>query len=136
MKRLDLKETTPVSMPIKNLLSIISACLVGAWFAFTVVERLNVIETEQKLMLSDLEAANEFIVGVPKGNMVSPQIQELFMLVEFVSTNQDKLKENVEKELPNVNALQLRVEFLEDRLKKAETLIDKLRNNGTHKIGE
>ena len=130
-----ISESTPVSMPMKNLLSIISACLVGAWFAFTVIERLNVIETEQKLMLSDLEAANEFIVGVPKGNMVSPQIQELFMLVEFVSTNQDKLKENVEKELPNVNALQLRVEFLEDRLKKAETLIDKLRNNGTH-IGE
>ena len=131
-----ISESTPVSMPMKNLLSIISACLVGAWFAFTVIERLNVIETEQKLMLSDLEAANEFIVGVPKGNMVSPQIQELFMLVEFVSTNQDKLKENVEKELPNVNALQLRVEFLEDRLKKAETLIDKLRNNGTHKIGD
>ena len=115
-----ISETTPVSMPMKNLLSIISACLVGAWFAFTVIERLNVIETEQKLMLSDLEAANEFIVGVPKGNMVSPQIQELFMLVEFVSTNQDKLKENVEKELPTVNALQLRVEFLEDRLKRFE----------------
>ena len=131
-----ISESTPVSMPMKNLLSIISACLVGAWFAFTVIERLNVIETEQKLMLSDLEKANEFIIGVPKGNMVSPQINELFMLVEFVSNNQDKLKENVEKELPNVNALQLRVEFLEDRLKKAETLIDKLRNNGTHKIGE
>ena len=130
-----ISESTPVSMPMKNLLSIISACLVGAWFAFTVIERLNVIETEQKLMLSDLEKANEFIIGVPKGNMVSPQINELFMLVEFVSNNQDKLKENVEKELPNVNALQLRVEFLEDRLKKAETLIDKLRNNGTH-IGE
>ena len=130
-----ISENTPVSMPMKNLISIVSACLIGAWLAFTVVERLNVIETEQKLMLSDLEAANEFIVGVPKGNMVSPQIQELFMLVEFVSKNQDKLKENVEKELPNVNALQLRVEFLEDRLKKAETLIDKLRNNGTH-IGE
>ena len=128
-----ISESTPVSMPMKNLLSIISACLVGAWFAFTVIERLNVIETEQKLMLSDLEKANEFIVGVPKGNMVSPQINELFMLVEFVSSNQDKLKENVEKELPNVKALQLRVEFLEDRLKKAETLIDKLRNNGTHK---
>ena len=128
-----ISESTPVSMPMKNLLSIISACLVGAWFAFTVIERLNVIETEQKLMLSDLEKANEFIIGVPKGNMVSPQINELFMLVEFVSHNQDKLKENVEKELPNVNALQLRVEFLEDRLKKAETLIDKLRNNGTHK---
>jgi|TARA_R100000278_G_scaffold50295_1_gene42789 hypothetical protein len=130
-----ISENTPVSMPMKNLISIVAACLVGAWFAFTVVERLNVIETEQKLMLSDLEAANEFIVGVPKGNMVSPQIQELFMLVEFVSKNQEKLKKNVEEELPSINALQLKVEFLEDRLKKAETLIDKLRNNGTH-IGE
>ena len=130
-----ISENTPVSMPMKNLISIVAACLVGAWFAFTVVERLNVIETEQKLMLSDLQAANEFIVGVPKGNMVSPQIQELFMLVEFVSKNQEKLKKNVEEELPSINALQLKVEFLEDRLKKAETLIDKLRNNGTH-IGE
>ena len=130
-----ISENTPVSMPMKNLISIVAACLVGAWFAFTVVERLNVIETEQKLMLSDLEAANEFIVGVPKGNMVSPQIQELFMLVEFVSKNQEKLKKNVEEESPSINALQLKVEFLEDRLKKAETLIDKLRNNGTH-IGD
>jgi hypothetical protein len=127
-----ISESTPVSMPMKNLISIIAACLVGAWFAFTVIERLNVIETEQKLMLSDLESANEFIVGVPKGNMVSPQIQELFMLVEFVSTNQDKLKKDVEEELPQITALNLKVEFLEERLKKAETLIDKLRNNGTH----
>jgi|TARA_R100001463_G_C3468831_1_gene215677 hypothetical protein len=127
-----ISDTTPVSMPMKNLISIIAACLVGAWFAFTVIERLNVIETEQKLMLSDLESANEFIVGVPKGNMVSPQIQELFMLVEFVSTNQDKLKKDVEEELPQITALNLKVEFLEERLKKAETLIDKLRNNGTH----
>ena len=130
-----INENTNVALPVRNLLAIIGAVAVGAWFAFTVVERLNVIETEQKLMMSDLEAANEFIVGVPKGNMVSPQIQELFMLVEFVSKNQEKLKKNVEEELPSINALQLKVEFLEDRLKKAETLIDKLRNNGTH-IGE
>ena len=124
-------ESTPISMPIKNLLSIISACLVGAWFAFTVIERLNIIETEQKLMMSDLKSANEFIVGVPKGNMVSPQIQELFMLVEFISKNQEKLKEDVEKDMPEINKLRLKVEFLEERLKKSEQIIDKLRN-GTH----
>ena len=126
-----ISESTPISMPMKNLLSIISACLVGARFAFTVIERLNVIETEQKLMMSDLESANEFIVGVPKGNMVSPQIQELFMLVEFISKNQEKLKEDVEKDMPEINKLRLKVEFLEERLKKSEQIIDKLRN-GTH----
>ena len=126
-----ISESTPISMPMKNLLSIISACLVGAWFAFTVIERLNVIETEQKLMLSDLKKANEFIVGVPKGNIVSPQINELFMLVEFISSNQEKLKENVEEEMPEINKLRLKVEFLEDRLEKSEKIIDKLRN-GSH----
>ena len=115
-----ISESTPISMPMKNLLSIISACLVGAWFAFTVIERLNVIETEQKLMMSDLKSANEFIVGVPKGNMVSPQIQELFMLVEFISKNQEKLKEDVEKDMPEINKLRLKVEFLEERLKNSK----------------
>ena len=71
------------------------------WFAFTVVERLNIIETEQKLIFNDLQKANEFIVGVPKGNMVSPQINELFMLVEFISSNQEKLKKVLRKRYRN-----------------------------------
>ena len=44
-----------------------------------------------------------------------------------------KLKTDVEKELPEITALKLKVAFFEDRIDKAETLIDKLRNNGTHK---
>jgi hypothetical protein len=76
-------------MPMRNLLSIIGAVAVGAWFGFGVIERLNIIETELQLISKDLDAANEFIDGVPKGDMVSPQIQELFMLVEFLSENQD-----------------------------------------------
>jgi hypothetical protein len=44
-------------------------------------------------MEKDLEAANTFIDGVPKGAMVSPQVQELYMLVEYLSgENVDKLK--------------------------------------------
>jgi hypothetical protein len=76
-----LSEDTSVSMPIKNMLGIITAVLVGAWFGFGVIERLNIIETELQLITKDLDAANEFIDGVPKGDMVSPQIQELFMMV-------------------------------------------------------
>mgnify|MGYP003636612788 CR=1 FL=1 len=72
-----LSEDTSVSMPIKNMLGIITAVLVGAWFGFGVIERLNIIETELQLITKDLDAANEFIDGVPKGDMVSPPIQEL-----------------------------------------------------------
>jgi peptidoglycan hydrolase CwlO-like protein len=126
-----ISDKTPISMPMKNLISIVGACLIGAWFAFSVIERLNVIETEQKLMYTDLNKANEFISGVPKGDMVSPQINELFMLVEFLSANQEKLKENVEDELPELKKLNLQIEFLTNRINKLENSFEKIRN-GKH----
>ena len=127
-----ISEDTPVSMPMKNLLSIIGSVAIGVYFAFSVIERLNIIETEIKLMQSDLETANEFINGVPKGDMVSPQINELFMLVEFLASNQEKLKDDVEAEMPQINAVDMQVQFLEERIIDLETLVDKLRNNGSH----
>ena len=97
---MNISDNTAISMPMRNLITIIGAVAVGAWFAFGVIERLNSIETQLQLIDKDLDAANTFIEGVPKGDMVSPQIQELFMLVEFISKNQDKLKEQMELEMP------------------------------------
>ena len=117
---------TAVSMPIKNMIGIISAVLVGAWFGFGVIERLNIIETELKLITKDLDAANEFIDGVPKGNMVSPQIQELYMLVEYLSGNVEKLKEQMEKEIPSIQKNDMTIQFHEERLISLEE------KNGNH----
>jgi hypothetical protein len=99
---------------------------VGAWFGFGVIERLNIIETELQLISKDLDAANEFIDGVPKGDMVSPQIQELFMLVEFISKNQDKLKKQMEQEIPMIQKNDMTIQFHEERLINLEE------RNGTH----
>ena len=41
-----ISENTSIAMPMRNLISIIGACIVGAWFGFGVIERLNIIETE------------------------------------------------------------------------------------------
>lgn len=127
MKRLDLSETTPISMPIKNMLGIISACLVGAYFMFSVVERLNVVETTLQLMEKDIDAANNFVDSVPKGGMVSPQINELYMLVEFLSGNVEKLKEQMEQEIPMIQKNDMVIQFHEDRIIDLEE-----RKNGTH----
>jgi len=113
-------------MPMRNLLSIIGAVAVGAWFGFGVIERLNIIETELQLIKKDLEKANDFIDGVPKGDMVSPQIQELFMLVEFISKNQDKLKKMVESEVPNIKKNDMTIQFHEERI------IDLEEKNGSY----
>ena len=63
-------ENTSISMPARNLISIIAAVAVGAWFAFGVIERLNSIETQLQLIGKDIEAANEYIAGVPQREMV------------------------------------------------------------------
>ena len=127
MKRLDISENTSISMPARNLLSIIGACLVGAWFGFGVVERLNTIETKIQLMEKDLEAANTFIDSVPKGGMVSPQVQELYMLVEYLGENVDKLKEQMESEIPMILKNDMVIQFHEERLIDLEE-----RKNGNH----
>jgi len=122
-----ISENTAISMPARNLISIIGACVVGAWFGFGVIERLNNIETKLQLMEKDLEAANTFIDGVPKGNMVSPQVQELYMLVEYLGENVEKLKEQMEAEIPMILKNDMVIQFHEERLIDLEE-----RKNGNH----
>ena len=127
MKGINVSENTSISMPARNLISIIGACIVGAWFGFGVIERLNNIETKIQLMEKDLEAANIFIDSVPKGGMVSPQVQELFMLVEYLGQNVDKLKEQMEAEIPMILKNDMVIQFHEERLIDLEE-----RKNGNH----
>ena len=130
--KIDISEDSKVSLPAKNLLFILAAVAIGSFSYFNLLERLTLVETELQLISKDLEKANEFIDGVPKGDMVSPQINELFMLVEFLATNQEKLKENVEADMPQIQKVDMQVQFLEERIIDLETLVDKLRGNGSH----
>ena len=129
-----LSEATNISMPAKNLLAILFAVGIGTMSYFGVIERLNKIETTQQLMQQDMEAANSFISGVPKGTMVSPQINELYMLVEWLSTTQEELRTFVNTELPavqsGVSKNDMTISFIEERLIDVEQLLDKLRSNG------
>tara|TARA_B110000240_G_C13260142_1_gene351265 strand:+ start:179 stop:553 length:375 start_codon:yes stop_codon:yes gene_type:complete len=111
-----ISDSTQVSLPARNLLAILAAVAIGTMSYFTIVERLNSIETTLQLMEKDIEAANTFIQGVPKGDMVSPQIQELYMLVEYLSGSVEKLKEQMESEIPLILKNEMIIQFHEDRL--------------------
>ena len=120
-------DNTSISMPMRNLISIVMAVGVGVWAYFGIVERLNKIETELQLMHQDLSAASEFIDGVPKGDMVSPQIQELYMLVEYLAESTEKLKEQMESEIPLILKNEMVIQLHEERLIDLEE-----RKNGNH----
>ncbi len=111
-----LSDSTQISLPARNLLAILLAVAVGTMSYFTIVERLNSVDTTLQLMEKDLEAANSFIDGVPKGDMVSPQIQEIYMLVEYLSGNVEKLKSQMEEEIPMIQKNDMTIQFHEERL--------------------
>jgi|TARA_R100000951_G_scaffold92032_1_gene80392 dynactin complex subunit len=122
-----LSDSTQISLPARNLLAILAAVAIGTMSYFTIVERLNSIETTLQLMEKDIEAANTFIEGVPKGDMVSPQIQELYMLVEYLAEATEKLKEQMEGEIPMILKNDMIIQFHEERLIDLEE-----RKNGNH----
>ena len=106
-----ISENTAVSMPMRNLISIIGAVAVGCWFGFGVIERLNVIETEIQLMQSDLEKNTEFRIKWPRGELGSlPADSEQFMLIEYIGTQIEAIEEDL-KDLPKDRSQDLTINF-------------------------
>ena len=148
--RLEISSESAVSMPMKNLLAIISAVAVGVWAYFGVIERLNKLETNTTLLTKDLEQAeealgvdieknNEFRIKWPRGDLGSPPADsEQFMLIEFLSGQ----VEAIQKDLQNMMNNAVNIERLQKDMDKAladiEELKDKIREakNGHIKTGE
>jgi len=131
--RLDISDKTAVSMPMRNLLAILSATAVGVWAFFGVQERLNTLETRVTLSESDLTKNTEFRIKWPRGEMGQlPADNEQYMLLEFLSSQTESIQEEMESMMSNtvnINFLKNQVEKLQDDVEK---LKDKVRNNGGH----
>ena len=122
-----LSDNPSISLPARNLIAILAAVAIGTMSYFAIIERLNSIESDLRLIHKDLEAANTFIDSVPKGGMVSPQVQELYMLVEYLGESVDKLKEQMEAEIPMILKNDMVIQFHEERLIDLES-----KQNGVH----
>jgi len=125
-------DNTAISMPMRNLLSILAAVGVGVWAYFGVIERLNNVETQNTLMQSDLEKAVEFSIKWPRGELGSlPADAEQFMLLEMVSGQVEKLEKRLDDMMHNaVNIKRLQQDMKEAR-ENIEKLKDKIRANGS-----
>ena len=133
MKKLEVSSESGISMPIKNLISIVGAVAVGVWAYFGVVERLNRLESDNRLMHKDLEKAVEFSIKWPRGELGSlPADAEQFLLIEDalkdIEDIQEELKES-RHNATNISRLQKDVDRLMNELEK---LKDKVRENGSH----
>ena len=117
-----ISENTSISMPMRNLISILGAVAIGVWAYFGVIERLNNIETRATLFEADLlKAADQ-----------KPIDQEQYMLLEFTT----KQLETIQTEMESMMSNTVNINFLKDQVSKlqgdVEKLKDKVRQNGNY----
>ena len=118
-----ISENTSVSMPMRNLLSIVIAVAVGVWAYFGVIERLNNVETSQTLIEKDLESAVEFSIKWPRGELGSlPADSEQFMLIEHMAGQIEKIQKQIEEGMHN----KVNIQFLQKQVEKLQITLEKV----------
>jgi uncharacterized membrane protein YraQ (UPF0718 family) len=123
-----ISENTNIGLPLKNLLGLITAIVLGAWFAFTVIERLNNLETRNKLFEKDLLEAS----------VQKPVDQEQFMLLEWQAKQIEKMQKQLEDNVHTGVMLNQHTKEIEKIKKDVEKLKDATRDikfangNGKH----
>ncbi len=110
---------TTLSLPIRNLLGLIFIICTGLFAYFNIVERLNNLETADKLQQQDLLEASA----------QKPIDQEQFLILEHIADNQEKLTKRIDDMMNNkVNIERLQKDF-ERLYKDVEKLKDSVRAN-------
>ena len=132
--RFDVSDRTSVSMPMRNLISILAAVGIGVYAFFGIQEKLNNVQTLQTLMEADLVKNTEFRIKWPRGELGSlPADSEQFMLIQHLSGQLEKLQTQVEEMMHNkVNIERLKMD-MEQAKASIENLKDKVRQNGGDK---
>ena len=126
-------DNTSVSMPMRNLLSILAAVAIGVYSYFGIIERLNNIETNRKLMIADVEKNTEFRIKWPRGEMGSlPADAQQDMLIEFMASQIEAMQEEMEGMMSNTVNIKRAQQDIEKLIIDTEKLEDKVRQNGSH----
>jgi len=137
--QIKVSDSSAISMPIRNLISIVAAVSVGVWAFFGIQERLNKLETFEQLIRKDLKQAistleadinknNEFRIKWPRGELGQASAdQEQYLLIEHLSGQVEKIQTRIEEGLSNgVNIKRLQTDMKEVR-DAVEKLKDKQR---------
>jgi len=129
-----ISDKTAISMPMRNLIGIVTAVSVGVWAFFGIQETLNKHSTTLELMEKDLEQNSEFRIKYPRGELgQSAGEAELFMLVEHMSGQVSKIEDRMENMMSNSVNIERLQKDMEKVLADIEKLKDKQRSfaNGT-----
>ena len=118
-----ISDSTAISMPMRNLIGIVTAVSVGVWAFFGIQETLNKHSTTLELMEKDLSQNTEFRIKYPRGDLgQSSGESELFMLVEHISG----IVEDIEEEIKGMRNNKVNIDFLQKQLEKVQSTLEKV----------
>ena len=128
--RMDVSDKTAISMPMRNLISILAAVGIGVYAFFGIQERLNNVETRNTLMEADLTKNTEFRIRWPRGEMGAlPADAQQDLLIEFLSSQLESMMEDMESMMSNTVNIKRAQHDIERLLNDVEKLKDKLRES-------
>jgi len=128
-----INDRTEIGLPLKNIIGLLGAVATAVWAYFGIIERLNNIETQGKLMVADVEKNTEFRIKWPRGEMGSlPADAQQDMLIEFMSSQVEGMKEEMESMMSNTVNIKRAQQDIEKMIKDIEDLKNKVRANGSH----
>ena len=127
-------DNTAISMPMRNLFSILAAVAIGVWAYFGVIERINSIENDNVLIKKDLDQAVEFSIKWPRGELGSlPADSEQFLLIESLLGDVEYIQLEIKESRHNAVNIDRLQKDVDKILEAIDILKDKVRNNGgTH----
>jgi hypothetical protein len=130
-KKMKVSDNTAISMPMRNLLSILGAVAVGVWAYFGVIERINSIENDNVLMKKDLDQAVEFSIKWPRGELGSlPADSEQFLLIESLLGDVEYIQLEIKESRHNAVNIDRLQKDVDKILEAIDMLKDKVRSNG------
>jgi biopolymer transport protein ExbB/TolQ len=115
-------DNTTLSLPIRNLLGLIFIICTGLFAYFNIVERLNNLETADKLQQQDLLEASA----------QKPIDQEQFMLLEHIAAQVEKLEKTQEQNMTN----KVNIERLQKDIDKILIDVEKLKDSVRANLGK
>ena len=124
-------DNTAISMPMRNLISILAAVGIGVWAYFGIIERINKLETDNTLIKKDLDKAVEFSIKWPRGELGSlPADSEQFLLIESLLGDVEYIQLEIKESRHNAVNIDRLQKDVDKILAAIEILKDKVRNNG------
>ena len=120
-----LSDGTEVTIPLRNLISIVAAVVLATSAYFSIVSRIQSIEQEMAKDKIVMDMNTEFRILWPRGELGAlPADARQDMLIEGIERRMEEIRSMPSSAQPDVDRLTIRVDALIERVVKLEQKVD------------